>query len=164
MQDMKRTDGIFILGLLLLAMNLTAQEGQVIQEGLVGHWSFDDLDSRVFDDHSQNPNNCINYGGVLVDGMKGKALYFDAANSGLIIEVGHSPVHSGSERLYFTIWKNGCTYPSFCFDSNDAISTGQWHHIVVVVDENTSINIASLPPGLYVARSGESSKKFLVQE
>ena len=52
--------------------------------------------------------------------------------------MGHSPVHRQSERLYFTIWKNGCTYPSFCFDSNEGISTGQWHHIVVVVDEEAN--------------------------
>ena len=38
---------------------------------------------------------------------------FDAANEGLIIEVGHSPVHHGSKRLYFTIWADGCWLPSF---------------------------------------------------
>ena len=188
---MKRSDGIFILVLVLIAVNLTAQEG------LVGHWSFDALDDEGgFEDHSPNDNPGVNHGGVLIDGMKGKALYFDgnsdfgliendeslppgqlkslgvgsislwfrvdhipldhgiaplfyyggleacdffdAANQGLIIEVGHSPIHRQSERLYFTIWKNGCTYPSFCFDSNEGISTGQWHHIVVVVDEETN--------------------------
>lgn len=64
--------------------------------------------------------------------------FFDAANQGLIIEVGHSPIHNRSEYIYFTIWKNGCTYPSFCFDSNEAISLGEWHHIVVVVDEDSN--------------------------
>jgi len=39
--------------------------------------------------------------------------FFDAANQGMNIEIGHSPIHMGSERLYFTTWKNGCTYPSF---------------------------------------------------
>lgn len=65
--------------------------------------------------------------------------YFDAANQGLILEVGHSPVHFESERLYFTIWKNGCTYPSFCFDSNNPIKEEQWYHLAVVVgsDFNT---------------------------
>jgi len=194
---MKRSDGMFILVFLLIAVNLTAQEGLVVQEGLVGHWSFDALDdAEGFEDHSPNDNPGVNQGGVLIDGMKGKALYFDgnsdfglimndealppeqlkslgvgsislwfrvdhiplehgiaplfyyggqevcdffdAANQGLIIEVGHSPIHHRSERLYFTIWKNGCTYPSFCFDSNIGISTGQWHHIVVVVDENSN--------------------------
>lgn len=65
--------------------------------------------------------------------------FFDAANQGLIIEVGHSPVHSGSKRLYFTIWANGCTYPSFCFDSRDSLTEGEWYHFVAVVgpDYNT---------------------------
>jgi hypothetical protein len=65
--------------------------------------------------------------------------FFDAANSGLILEVGHSPIHFESERLYFTMWKNGCTYPSFCFDSNDPIKEEQWYHLAVVVgsDFNT---------------------------
>lgn len=65
-----------------------------------------------------------------------KCDFFDAANQGLIIEVGHSPVHYKSKNIYFTIWKNGCTYPSFCFDSNSSISTGEWHHFVAVVGEN----------------------------
>ena len=43
--------------------------------------------------------------------------FFDAANEGVIIEVGHSPIHNQSKRLYFTMWMNGCTYPSFCYDS-----------------------------------------------
>lgn len=65
--------------------------------------------------------------------------FFDAANQGLIIEVGHSPVHSGSKRLYFTIWANGCTYPSFCFDSRDSLIEEEWYHFVAVVgsDYNT---------------------------
>ena len=62
--------------------------------------------------------------------------FFDAANQGLILEVGHSPIHFESERLYFTIWKNGCTYPSFCFDSRDPIKKEQWHHYAVVVGKD----------------------------
>lgn len=73
---------------------------------------------------------------ILYYGSTYKCDFFDAANQGLIIEVGHSPVHYESERLYFTIWKDGCTYPSFCFDSNDAITTGEWYHFVAVVGED----------------------------
>ena len=62
--------------------------------------------------------------------------FFDAANKGLIIELGHSPVHMGSKRLYFTIWKNGCTYPSFCFDSGKPISEDEWYHFVAVVGKD----------------------------
>lgn len=61
---------------------------------------------------------------------------FDAANQGLVIELGHSPIHYGSERLYFTIFANGCSFPSFCYDSGDPISKGEWHHFVAVVGEN----------------------------
>lgn len=62
--------------------------------------------------------------------------FFDAANQGMIIELGHSPIFPGSEELFFTMWKNGCTYPSFCFDSNMPIPTGQWIHFVAVVGED----------------------------
>lgn len=184
---MKSLNKIYVIIFILSSMQLNAQNG------LIGHWSFDTLEGDVFEDLTTNGNSGINQGAVLIDGIKGKALYFDgksdfgvigneaflppeqlkslgvgsislwfrvdyiplehgiaplfyygglsqcdffdAANEGLIIEVGHSPVHHRSENLYFTIWKNGCTYPSFCFDSNKAISTGQWHHIVVVVNE-----------------------------
>jgi hypothetical protein len=72
-------------------------------------------------------------------GMEDKCKFFDAANKGLIIELGHTPVHFRSERLYFTMWKNGCTLPTFCYDSYHPIPEGEWHHIVVVVgkDYNT---------------------------
>jgi hypothetical protein len=65
--------------------------------------------------------------------------FFDAANEGLIVEVGHHPVQRNSKRLYFTQWANGCTYPSFCFDSNHALEAGKWYHFVAVVgsDYNT---------------------------
>jgi len=62
--------------------------------------------------------------------------FFDAANQGLIIEVGHSPIHRASKRLYFTIWANGCTYPSFCFDSRHPLTEGEWYHFVAVVGED----------------------------
>jgi hypothetical protein len=66
-------------------------------------------------------------------GAEAQCDFFDAANEGLIIELGHSPIHAGSEALYFTIWKNGCTYPSFCFDSGDGIERNKWYHVVIVV-------------------------------
>jgi hypothetical protein len=62
--------------------------------------------------------------------------FFDAANKGLIIELGHSPIFWGSKALFFTIWKNGCTYPSFCFDTGFPVSEGEWHHYAVTVAEN----------------------------
>ena len=69
-------------------------------------------------------------------GTEKRCDFFDAANKGMIIEVGHSPIHYGSENLYFTMWKNGCTYPSFCYDSGTPIPEGIWQHLVVVVGEN----------------------------
>lgn len=72
-------------------------------------------------------------------GAEEKCDFFDAANKGFIIELGHSPIFRGSKELFFTAWKNGCTYPSFCFDSHHPITINEWHHIVVVVgkDYNT---------------------------
>ena len=62
--------------------------------------------------------------------------FFDAANKGFIVEVGHTPLHNGSERLYYTVWTNGCTFPSLCYDSNHAIEEGEWYHFVVIIGEN----------------------------
>ena len=73
---------------------------------------------------------------VFYYGAKDQCDFFDAANKGLIIELGHSPVHYRSKNLYFTIWKNGCTYPSFCYDSGKPISEGEWYHFVAVVGED----------------------------
>lgn len=61
---------------------------------------------------------------------------FDASNKGLIIEVGHSPVHFRSSRLYFTIFSNDCGYPTFCYDSWSGLETGKWYHFVAVVGED----------------------------
>ena len=69
-------------------------------------------------------------------GSSGPCDFFDAANNGLIIEMGHHPVQYNSRRLYFTMWANGCTYPTFCFDSNHAIELGKWYHFVAVVGDN----------------------------
>jgi len=176
---------------IIISFILTGANGQ---DGLIGYWSFDDLQEDRFDDHSGEGNHGNTKGAHTIKGIKGNALYFDgiddyailgdqnnyppanlknlgvgsisfwfkvdyippedgiapifyyggiekcdffdAANQGLIVEVGHSPIHYGSERLYFTIWANGCTYPSFCFDSNFAIEEGKWNHIVIVVGEN----------------------------
>lgn len=64
---------------------------------------------------------------------------FDAANQGLIVEVGHSPVHAQSKYLYFTLWANGCAFPSCCFNSEQIINEREWYHFVAVVgpDYNT---------------------------
>ncbi len=61
---------------------------------------------------------------------------FDASNQGLIIEVGHSPVHRRSKRLYFTLFMNGCSLPSLCYDTDFNLDEGSWYHFVAVVGEN----------------------------
>jgi len=78
-------------------------------------------------------------------GAENNCNYFDAANQGLIIELGHSPVHAGSESLYFTIWKNGCTLPSFCFDSGSNIPTEVWNHFSPSVREINDIKGRLMP-------------------
>jgi hypothetical protein len=72
-------------------------------------------------------------------GMNDLCDFFDASNMGLIIEVGHSPIHNGSQRLYLTIWSNECYFPTFCYDSWNPIIEGEWYHYVAVVggDYNT---------------------------
>jgi hypothetical protein len=57
----------------------------------------------------------------------------DATNQGLVIEVGHSPIQHGSKRIYFTIFAHGCSFPSFCFDSREPLTEGEWYHFVAVV-------------------------------
>lgn len=61
--------------------------------------------------------------------------FFDAANEGLIIEIGHSPVHYKSKNLYFTNWTNGCTFPSLCYNTSDPIEEGKWYHYVLIVGD-----------------------------
>jgi len=58
---------------------------------------------------------------------------FDASNQGIILEVGHHPVHMNSGRLYFTVFSNGCTGPSLCFDSWHDLEADRWYHFAVVV-------------------------------
>jgi len=72
---------------------------------------------------------------LLYYGSTEKCDFFDAANQGLIIELGHSPIFPGSEEIFYTVWSNGCTLPSFCFDSGFNITKNKWHHFVVVVGE-----------------------------
>ncbi len=56
------------------------------------------------------------------------------ANGGLIIELGHDPLHKQSKRIYFTFFSNGCElYPSLCFDSNKHLRENEWYHFAVVV-------------------------------
>jgi len=74
---------------------------------------------------------------ILYYGAKDSCAYmFDASNQGLIIELGHSPVHYFSQNLYFTIFSNNCDFPSFCYDSGYPIIEGQWYHFVAVVGRN----------------------------
>lgn len=54
----------------------------------------------------------------------------------MIIELGYSPIYPGNEHIFYTVWADGCTYPSLCFDSGFKITTGIWHHFVVVVGKN----------------------------
>ena len=62
----------------------------------------------------------------------------DGVNSGLIIEVGHSPL-SENTKIYFTISTTGgaaFSKPVFCFDSNSEINEDEWYHFVAVVGDN----------------------------
>lgn len=184
---MKKRTRILALCFLLSITALQAQDG------LVGYWSFDQMDGDSIEDHSNQGNQGYVRGASLQAGVVGNALYFDgsddyveipgneisvpgalaglregaislwfrvdsiprlgiaplfyfggeavcdfydAANEGIILEVGHNPVHKNSRRLYFTIFGNGCTKPSFCFNSNQSIIEGQWYHLVVVVGED----------------------------
>jgi hypothetical protein len=60
----------------------------------------------------------------------------DAANQGMVVEIGHDPIHENSRRLYYTVWGDGCTFPSFCVDTNIAIEEDSWYHFVMVIEEN----------------------------
>ena len=60
----------------------------------------------------------------------------DASNQGLIIEVAHDPMHFRSKNLYFTIFADGCEYPSFCYDSRQPMEENKWYHFVALVGED----------------------------
>jgi hypothetical protein len=118
-------NGVNDFGLIGNSQHLPPEELKGLGEGSISLWF---KVNHIPLDHGIAP--------IFYYGSEEKCDYFDAANQGLILEVGHSPVHSGSKRLYFTIWKNGCTLPSFCFDSNESIDLGEWYHLVVVVGTN----------------------------
>lgn len=169
--------------------------GLAQEDGLILHWSFDEIYDNQFKEHISDQSPGINIGAETIDGVVGKALefngtsdyinvqnsdalppsilqdlgegtislwfrvdsiplvhgiapilyygdnsacidMFDASNRGLIIEVGHSPVHNYSKRLYFTIFSNDCFLPSFCYDSWNGIEEGKWYHFAAVVGSN----------------------------
>ncbi|MEL6671012.1 MAG: LamG-like jellyroll fold domain-containing protein [Bacteroidota bacterium] len=189
---------LILSSLFCLSSPLSAQvNNDSLLAHLVAHWSFDSMKagSTFLEDESLNNFHGRYYGGLKVNGPRGKALefdgfddyvrvpdngmappslfsslsegaisvwfrvdripkdkgimpifyygaedscaqMFDASNQGLIIEVGHSPVHRQSERLYFTIFSNECFLPSFCYDSWTPITVGVWYHYVAVVGPN----------------------------
>ncbi len=67
-------------------------------------------------------------------GSKDPCNVINNANGGLVIELGHDPLHNQSKRLYFTFFSNGCElHPTLCFDSNKHLHEGIWYHFVGVV-------------------------------
>ena len=67
-------------------------------------------------------------------GSKDPCNVINNANGGLVIELGHDPLHIQSKRIYFTFFSNGCElHPSLCFDSNEQLNEGEWYHFVAVV-------------------------------
>lgn len=73
-------------------------------------------------------------------GKKNPCEVINNANGGLIIELGHDPLHKESKRIYFTFFSNGCElYPSLCFDSNKNLRENEWYHYVVVVGHYNNI-------------------------
>lgn len=80
-------------------------------------------------------------------GSKQPCSVMNNANGGLIIELGHDPLHEQSKRIYFTFFSNGCElYPSLCYDSNRDLTEHKWYHFVAVVGyyENVSYNTGYL--------------------
>lgn len=124
-----------------ISFNGTSDYVRIPEDGQTPPDTFAELDSGTISFWFKARTIPTNYGiaPLLYYGAEDSCDFFDAANKGLIVELGHSPIHYGSERLYFTMWKNGCTYPSFCYDSWNAIPTDKWQHIVIVVgkDYNT---------------------------
>jgi len=55
-------------------------------DGLVAYYSFDEGHGNIAYDHSGNGNDGTIYGATWVDGIKGKALYFDGENDYVIVE------------------------------------------------------------------------------
>ena len=133
--------------------------GTILAPGVKGHaLRFDGLDDvvTITEDGSSVPGHMLTLGegsisvwfrlNGLPEGEGIQPIFYfgalepcsnraDAANQGIIIEVGHHPVHLYSDRIYFTIFGNGCREPSFCFDSGEDLEAGRWYHFVTVVGE-----------------------------
>ncbi len=91
---------------------------------------------------------------ILYYGSEEKCDFWDAANQGLIIEIGHDPIHLRSRRLYFTIWHNGCTI------------AGRLLEQIPLHKDDSHIKVNHLPDGYYfldfVSDEAIIRRKFLV--
>jgi len=71
-----------------------------LNRGLVAYYSFDDIHDNVLPDDSGNGNDGVIYGAKVVDGIKGKALYFEEGDG---VKLPHTVV-DGKDTLTLIFW------------------------------------------------------------
>lgn len=130
-------------------------------DGLVAYWSFDEGYGNIAHDYSGNGNDGIIYGATWVDGIEGKALYFDGEDDYVEIlpeNIGYLPSVTisawiktyGSDTIQQIIERYPDTIPfeltkdlkvwwrgAYCTISNITITTNKWYFIVVTYDYYT---------------------------
>ena len=67
---------VIILAIELMAFSIPAKA----QNGLVAHWSFDEMVNDTIFEHTGHATAGISYGASLIQGAKGKAISFDGSD------------------------------------------------------------------------------------
>jgi len=108
----------FILfGLFILLLCISTATAIDLEKDLVVYYSFDDGTAK---DNSGNGNDGVIYGAKVVDGIKGKALYFDGVND--YVEIPKINLESG-DGLTIAGWVNLKDYKATLF-SNGEVTPG----------------------------------------
>ena len=72
-----------------------------IKDGLVGYWDFDEGEGDIAHDLSGNDNHGTILGASFVDGISGKALYFDGVNDYVLASADNLPTGERTVSLWF---------------------------------------------------------------
>jgi len=89
-----------LLGLVIGLVVIIPATALDLNKGLVAYYSFDDIHDDVLPDDSGNGNDGVIYGAKVVDGIKGKALYFEEGDG---VKLPHTVV-DGKDTLTLIFW------------------------------------------------------------
>lgn len=107
-----------LLFLLFFFVHVLKIYAQNLQEGLIGHWSFDDAETTtVADAGTNNIEGQIINGSKINDGYFQKAVAFSSSSNGYI-DLGKKipSLLKGASQITFSCWINNVDHPSVRYD------------------------------------------------